>query len=152
MTDVITLAKERRAQLAAEIVKLDAFLRTARELAEDGDGFALDAGLRPDAQPDDELLLTDMMPEDDEQMSAHAGRMIRHRRWMMGMTQEDLSQISRIDVQDIQDYESGVRQITSGALREFAIAMKVPVSFFLQETSDEGVFRDVLMDQLITEL
>jgi hypothetical protein len=154
MTDVIKLAKERRARLVAEVAKLDSFLRIARELAESGGGLSPDAGLLGSggaAELDDELILTDMLPENEEFSSTQVGKMIRHRRWMMGMTHDELSGLVHRDVQEIQEYESGVRQISSEVLRDIAIAMRVPMSFFLREPGEEGLPGDEFIDQLITE-
>jgi DNA-binding XRE family transcriptional regulator len=156
MTDVLALAKERRARLAAELAKLDDFLRMAMALAEDSDGDDLadqaDAlGLGPEVEQDDELVLTDVLPKDTAALDIHVGKMIRYRRWMMGMTQEQLGEAVGLGLDDIQDYETGVRHVSSGALRKIAGAMDVPVSFFLddfEEADPEGAefFNSLLPD------
>lgn len=156
MTDVIKLAKGHRARLMAECAKLNDFLRVATELVETGDGDGLrrhadarvfDAGADQEA----ELVLTDALPQDDALLDIYVGKMIRHRRWMMGMTQEQLSELLGLSVERIQDYETGVRHASSSVLRNIATEMKVPVSFFLQEFGEEGPGGDEFFDELLTE-
>ena len=156
MTDVIKLAKARRARLMAEFAKLDGFLRLATELAGSsaGDGLlgradALDFGARADHEA--ELLLTDALPEDNALLDTLVGKMIRHRRWMMGMTQEQLSRLLGFSVERIQDLETGVRHASPGVLRNIATEMQVPMSFFLQDLGEEEPGGDEFFDERLTE-
>lgn len=158
MTDVIELAKERRALVAAEVAKLDNFLRMAMALAEPGDdrrekelaGLGSGAGEHDD-EHDDELILTDMLTEDTGETDIHIGKMIRHRRWMMGMTQEQLSEMVGIDIDHIQSYESGIRHVSTSVLRNIALAMEVPVSFFLEEFDEESPDEDSFYNDILPD-
>lgn len=157
MTDVIKLAKERRAWLMAEFAKLDGFLRMATELAETGDGNGLHGGadalvFDAGANQDPELILTDALPEDNALLDTLVGKMIRHRRWMMGMTQEQLSELLGFSVERIQDFETGVRHASPGVLRNIATEMQVPMAFFLQDIGEEEPGGDEFFDELLTEI
>ena len=53
------------------------------------------------------------------------GRNIRHRRWMLGMTREDLGTRLGVLAEEIEELESGERHITADELSEIAIALEV---------------------------
>jgi transcriptional regulator with XRE-family HTH domain len=60
----------------------------------------------------------------------HIGQRVRHRRWLTGMTQQQLADAIGIRFQQIQKYESGANRISAARLWSIARAMDVPVSFF----------------------
>jgi transcriptional regulator with XRE-family HTH domain len=60
----------------------------------------------------------------------HIGQRVRHRRWLTGMTQQQLADAVGIRFQQIQKYESGANRISAARLWSIARAMGVPVSFF----------------------
>ncbi len=63
-------------------------------------------------------------------VDGHVGKRIRHRRWMLGMTQQQLAQAVGIKFQQIQKYETGMNRVSASRLWDIAEAMDVPVSFF----------------------
>lgn len=86
----------------------------------------------------------------------HVGKRIRHRRWMIGMTQQQLAEKVGIKFQQIQKYETGMNRVSASRLWDIAQAVDVPVSFFfegLQEvrTRDE-VEGDILADKEALQL
>lgn len=58
------------------------------------------------------------------------GQRVRHRRWLTGMTQQQLADAIGIRFQQIQKYESGANRISASRLWSIARAMNVPISFF----------------------
>ena len=44
-------------------------------------------------------------------VDAHVGRKIRHQRWMMGMTQQQLAEKVGIKFQQVQKYETGMNRV-----------------------------------------
>ena len=62
----------------------------------------------------------------------HVGGRLRHCRCLAGMTQQQLGDKLGIKAQQIQDYETGASGISAGDMRNIAVAMKVPVSFFFE--------------------
>lgn len=60
----------------------------------------------------------------------HIGQRVRHRRWLLGMTQQDLAQGIGVRFQQIQKYESGANRISAARLWDLARALDVPVAFF----------------------
>jgi len=74
-------------------------------------------------------------------VDVHVGKRVRHRRWLIGMTQQQLAQQVGIKFQQIQKYETGANRISASRLWDIAEALDVPVSFFfegLEETEKEG--------------
>lgn len=56
------------------------------------------------------------------------GRNIRQRRWMLGMTRENLGFRIGVSENEIVELESGKRHITARELKEIAIALKVAIA------------------------
>ncbi len=62
-------------------------------------------------------------------VDVHVGKRIRHRRWMIGMTQQQLADKVGIKFQQIQKYETGANRVSASRLWDIAQALGVPVSF-----------------------
>jgi transcriptional regulator with XRE-family HTH domain len=65
-------------------------------------------------------------------VDVHVGKRIRHRRWMIGMTQQQLADQVGIKFQQIQKYETGMNRVSASRLWDIAHAVDVPVSFFFE--------------------
>ena len=63
-------------------------------------------------------------------VDVHVGKRVRHRRWMLGVTQQQLGEKVGIKFQQIQKYETGMNRISASRLWDIAEALDVPVSFF----------------------
>jgi len=71
-------------------------------------------------------------------VDVHVGKRVRHRRWMVGMTQQQLGEAVGIKFQQIQKYETGMNRVSASRLWDIAKAMDVDVRFFF-EGIEEGV-------------
>ncbi len=72
----------------------------------------------------------------------HVGKKIRQRRWLVGMTQQQLAQVVGIKFQQIQKYETGTNRVSASRLWDIAEALGVPVSSFFEGLRDgEGTER-----------
>ena len=73
-------------------------------------------------------------------VDVHVGKRVRHRRWMVGMTQQQLGDIVGIKFQQIQKYETGMNRISASRLWDIAQALGVSISFFFEgfEGEDSG--------------
>lgn len=164
MTDIIGLAKERRNRLEQELSKLDEFIRMGEilltsdqdrghapvpsrepihlldELSFSGDTMLLHSGdpEEADGEEDEELLLTDMAPEGNDAMGVHVGMRIRHRRWMLGISQQDLANTVGISAEQMQRIETGGGNAESKHVSRIASALNVSVSYFLEGMHEEG--------------
>ncbi len=92
-------------------------------------------------------------------VDVHVGKRVRHRRWMVGMTQQQLAEKVGIKFQQIQKYETGMNRISASRLWDISDALTVPVSFFFDglegeaERSSDGVVPgDFLADKEALEL
>ncbi len=74
-------------------------------------------------------------------VDVHVGKRIRHRRWMVGMTQQQLAEKVGIKFQQIQKYETGMNRVSASRLWDIAAAVSVPISFFF-EGLEGGVEND----------
>lgn len=70
-------------------------------------------------------------------VDVHVGKRVRHRRWLIGMTQQQLAEKVGIKFQQIQKYETGANRVSASRLWDIADALDVPVSFFF-EGLEEG--------------
>ena len=68
-------------------------------------------------------------------VDAHVGQKLRHRRWLAGMTQQQLGEAVGIKFQQIQKYETGMNRISASRLWDLSRALDVPVSFFFDGLS-----------------
>jgi len=65
-------------------------------------------------------------------VDVHVGKRVRHRRWMVGMTQQQLAEKVGIKFQQIQKYETGMNRVSASRLWDIAEALSVPVSYFFE--------------------
>ena len=65
-------------------------------------------------------------------VDVHVGKRIRHRRWLVGMTQQQLAEKVGIKFQQIQKYETGMNRVSASRLWDIATALSISVSFFFE--------------------
>ncbi len=91
-------------------------------------------------------------------VDVHVGKRIRHRRWMVGMTQQQLAEKVGIKFQQIQKYETGMNRVSASRLWDISSALSVQIDFFFEgleagapppETTLPG---DILADKEALEL
>lgn len=86
-------------------------------------------------------------------VDVHVGKRIRHRRWMVGVTQQQLADKVGIKFQQIQKYETGMNRVSASRLWDIAQALDVPVSFFFEgrdetaEASGSAGSSDLMQDR-----
>ena len=90
----------------------------------------------------------------------HVGKRMRHQRWMIGATQQQLADSVGVKFQQIQKYETGMNRVSASRLWDIAAVLGVPVSFFFDgleaeesAVSDKCDFpHDILSDREALEL
>ncbi|MEC8195491.1 MAG: helix-turn-helix transcriptional regulator [Shimia sp.] len=92
-------------------------------------------------------------------VDVHVGKKIRQRRWLTGMTQQQLAEQVGIKFQQIQKYETGANRVSASRLWDISDALDVPVSFFFEglETDSDGassgsVPADIMADKEALDL
>ena len=86
----------------------------------------------------------------------HVGKRVRQRRWMVGMTQQQLAERVGIKFQQIQKYETGANRVSASRLWDIARVLEVPVNFFFEglhgRAADQKTSGDVMADKEALEL
>ncbi|MEM1362714.1 MAG: helix-turn-helix transcriptional regulator [Pseudomonadota bacterium] len=90
----------------------------------------------------------------------HVGKKVRHRRWMVGMTQQQLADKVGIKFQQIQKYETGMNRVSASRLWDIADSLDVPVSYFFDgldqkqssQENDQPSPGDLMSDREALEL
>ncbi len=77
-------------------------------------------------------------PKGKHPVDLHVGKRLRHRRWMIGMTQQQLANAVGIKFQQIQKYESGANRISASRLYDLSVALDVDVSFFFEGLGEDA--------------
>ncbi|SHJ07207.1 Transcriptional regulator, contains XRE-family HTH domain [Palleronia salina] len=94
-------------------------------------------------------------------VDVHVGKRVRHRRWTLGMTQQQLAEKVGIKFQQIQKYETGMNRVSASRLWDIAEALDVSVGFFFEGMEEEAADRpadptspmvDLLSDKEALEL
>lgn len=71
-------------------------------------------------------------------VDVHVGHKIRHRRWLIGMTQQQLAEAVGIKFQQIQKYETGANRVSASRLWDIAATLEVDVAFFFEGLAKES--------------
>lgn len=92
-------------------------------------------------------------------VDAHVGKRIRHRRWMVGMTQQQLADQVGIKFQQIQKYETGMNRVSASRLWDISEVLGVSIAFFFEgleganaQTNTAVVEGDMMADKEALEL
>lgn len=91
-------------------------------------------------------------------VDVHVGKRIRHHRWYIGMTQQQLAEAVGIKFQQIQKYETGANRVSASRLWDVAAALDVDISFFFNGLAKDGEKpgktqpSDILADKQAIEL
>lgn len=67
----------------------------------------------------------------------YVGQRLRHRRWLLNMTQQQLASAVGIKFQQIQKYESGANRISASRLWDLSKALDVPAAYFFEGAENE---------------
>ncbi len=92
-------------------------------------------------------------------VDVHVGKRIRHRRWMVGMTQQQLAEKVGIKFQQIQKYETGMNRVSASRLWDISAALSVPIGFYFEGLEgsaagdgEQNLPSDILADKEALEL
>ena len=67
-----------------------------------------------------------------QDIDAHAGKRLKLRRTMMGLSQEAVAKAVGITFQQVQKYEKGTNAMNASRLLEFSRFLNVPVAYFFE--------------------
>ena len=72
------------------------------------------------------------------EIDAYVGQRLHQRRWMLGLTQQQLGDRIGIKFQQVQKYETGQNRISASRLWELSKATEVEISYFFEGLSLEA--------------
>jgi transcriptional regulator with XRE-family HTH domain len=75
-------------------------------------------------------------PKEPQPIDRHVGARIRHKRMMLGISQEALGDALGVTFQQVQKYEKGKNRISASKLVQIAQALQVPPAFFFEGLPD----------------
>lgn len=79
-------------------------------------------------------------------VDTHVGKKIRQRRWLTGMTQQELAEIVGIKFQQIQKYETGANRVSASRLWDISEALDVPIASFFEGLRETEQAADRALD------
>ncbi|KNG92553.1 helix-turn-helix domain-containing protein [Pseudaestuariivita atlantica] len=84
-------------------------------------------------------------------VDVHVGKRIRHRRWLVGMTQQQLAEKVGIKFQQIQKYETGANRVSASRLWDIADTLDVQIGFFFEGlgNEDDAKVKDAMPSDLL---
>lgn len=80
----------------------------------------------------------DQTARDLDPISQYVSRRIRHRRMMIGITQNELADLIGVTYQQAHKYEKGINRISSGRLYQIAKALGVGIDYFFDGYDQEA--------------
>lgn len=84
-------------------------------------------------------------------VDAHLGQRVRQRRWMLGLTQQQLAERVGVRFQQIQKYETGENRMSAGRLWDLAEALRVPVDFFYEGLSGASSVNGAAQSEVLAD-
>lgn len=69
-------------------------------------------------------------------VDTYVGKRIRHRRWTIGMVQQQLADKVGVKFQQIQKYETGMNRVSASRLWDIADALGIDITYFFAGLND----------------
>jgi transcriptional regulator with XRE-family HTH domain len=95
-------------------------------------------------------------PKEPQPIDRHVGARIRHKRMMLGISQEALGDALGVTFQQVQKYEKGMNRVGASRLQAIANFLEVPVSYFFEggnsgtSRTSHSSGRDQVLDLIAT--
>tara|TARA_Y100000590_G_scaffold256071_1_gene287630 strand:- start:48 stop:443 length:396 start_codon:yes stop_codon:yes gene_type:complete len=89
----------------------------------------------------------------EQNFNVHLGKKLRMRRLSLGLTQTKVANAINVTFQQIQKYEKGTNGVSSSRLLQLAVFLKVPVSYFYEDyTDNKGEEANIVGEQQPSDL
>ena len=89
----------------------------------------------------------------EQNFNVHLGKKLRMRRLSLGLTQTKVANAINVTFQQIQKYEKGTNGVSSSRLLQLAVFLKVPVSYFYEDyTDNKGEEANIAVEQQPSDL
>jgi transcriptional regulator with XRE-family HTH domain len=87
-----------------------------------------------------------------QDVDRHVGARMRDRRIMLGLTQQQIAELTGITYQQAHKYEKGINRVAAGRLYNIAQVLGVDVGYFFEGLHSEKAFRATPQQRLLLEL
>jgi transcriptional regulator with XRE-family HTH domain len=88
-------------------------------------------------------------PKEPQPIDRHVGTRIRHKRMMLGISQEALGDALGVTFQQVQKYEKGMNRVGASRLQAIANFLEVPVSYFFDGAGGQSQRATAGKDQVL---
>ncbi|HZY13214.1 MAG TPA: helix-turn-helix transcriptional regulator [Beijerinckiaceae bacterium] len=88
-------------------------------------------------------------PKEPQPIDRHVGARIRHKRMMLGVSQEALGDALGVTFQQVQKYEKGMNRVGASRLQAIANFLEVPVSYFFDGAGGQSQRGSAGKDQVL---
>ena len=88
-------------------------------------------------------------PKEPQPIDRHVGARIRHKRMMLGISQEALGDALGVTFQQVQKYEKGMNRVGASRLQAIANFLEVPVSYFFDGAGGQSQRGSAGKDQVL---
>ena len=89
----------------------------------------------------------------EDNFNKHLGNKLKLRRLALGLTQTKVAKAINVTFQQIQKYEKGTNGVSSSRLLQLAVFLKVPVSYFYEDyTDNKGEEANIAVEQQSSDL
>ena len=93
-------------------------------------------------------------PKEPQPIDRHVGARVRHKRMMLGISQEALGDALGVTFQQVQKYEKGMNRVGASRLQAIANFLEVPVSYFFDGAGGQSqrgsAGKDLVLDLIAT--
>ncbi len=100
---------------------------------------------------EDALVLINPQLNSATSVDIHVGQKIRQRRWMLGITKQQLADNVGVKLEQIKKYEAGAIHISAGRMWDVAAAMEVPMSYFFEDVEGQAPDTGEARGEILTD-
>jgi transcriptional regulator with XRE-family HTH domain len=85
-------------------------------------------------------------------IDCNVGSRIRERRIALGLTRRQLGEMIGLTYPQIHKYEWGFNRVSAGKLFEIACALRAPITYFFEDTGQEGPRQITLHERMLLDV
>lgn len=81
------------------------------------------------------------------EIDKYVSNQLKNYRIIQGISQQALANAARVSIQQLQKYEKGTNRISSGKLYLFARFLKIPITYFFKEDSNDFNLDNIILSR-----
>ena len=87
-----------------------------------------------------------------QDIDRYVGARMRERRIMVGLTQQQMTELIGVTYQQVHKYEKGINRVTAGRLHGMARALRVEVGYFFEGLESADLFVPSSQQRMLLDL